>query len=1160
MNTAAVKAWEQKKSPSLQSIRSKRQRRRRRRPGAKSCCTTSDVAVETQRPRSQHISETYSHKTNSSDFPNDNGSISRSPVPVSVLSSFRPTKITVQISQRSNLDRELYIAYQSSLSTQETPPFLSNSSSGTEGFTAPPAASLATDSNGIVPDSQSLPGSSSYQPTPSTSLAVLGVDQAPLTQQSFVLHNNTDTESSTGEVAEVNDSIEEFSVAAVASQPSLIPSERYKSEPAPSTTESSSASSFGARFPSLPRSTSDPTSAYDDQRRRRAFVFHDLGHSHIIRDNLFQIPLDSQSSHETRAGKTQQRQRPSEIQVPGSSDRSSHQSHKVADSAAHSPVFLTQAPLAFASQGSRVSITSAGTSCSNPELPQQFRVRIYDPLTCDAEYQSQNAQLNPQSAGKISGTSSESIGKPTHRIDPQPIISTALSEADEHRSPHPPTAPRIFAIAEDSTDNSHPSQATTTDESILSVRDPNSQSSRQNHLSFPKESSTHLGDPIEIFTRTDSSSILASRVQLPDSLDSREPPKPPPSLEDAMSDITSNDNGLPEGTQPLRIRATLKRIREDGEAKRVAARSGKRQHSEPSTSRASPLLTQDHREGSQTTTSLGLSPMVADQAERSQVSTAGGSPAPSGDDQQRVTPVVAGASPSQTGEERRVRVPTVRQSLRSTASPSIIPAKAPYQVQEEPERLEIQPSMILKEISMPARNPHSAPHTPTTPSKLSMHKEASPMRSQTTTLKVRNLGPREFVVTLPMQPRILSQYVDTIEYYPQAINRNMTEEIIGEEVVERLNTLLCRLGNVATHIGLEGGGPSSQEEINPEEEALYAELSSEKFKFLGHLLALTKESQIHIAVVAKPGHLLDVIEMFLKGKHVSYERPDTMTNGLKAPGAQAVSLIPSEGTICFPPAQLIIAFDETFDATSKHIINSRESTASDGGLIPVIRLIVYNSVEHLDLCLARSLEPINRIRKLIFCVWHTQRSVGQLEPNEPDSAACAQEVFGFFRSGSKTSAWTLASIRPIENLPVMDSDSSLSDALSDISDICKPEGAPKYYPNPVLPLVTNPNRPDALPRGRRPFVSAPFLKQGGFAQLADSLQDLEYGDSLEVQAKKRKMLADYDAGRLNAPVSIQHNSAFPGSLTLDSPPSKALRPISMNARSPKSFGPTKRSK
>lgn len=57
VNTAAVEAWERRKSAIGQSnsSRPKRQRRRRKRPGSNRDCTTSDTAVETRRPQPQHI-------------------------------------------------------------------------------------------------------------------------------------------------------------------------------------------------------------------------------------------------------------------------------------------------------------------------------------------------------------------------------------------------------------------------------------------------------------------------------------------------------------------------------------------------------------------------------------------------------------------------------------------------------------------------------------------------------------------------------------------------------------------------------------------------------------------------------------------------------------------------------------------------------------------------------------------------------------------------------------------------------------------------------------------------------------------------------------------------------------------------------------------------
>ena len=367
MNTAAVNAWEQKLSSNPKSIsnKPKRQRRRRRRLGAIRDCTTSDTTVELQRPQLEHISETPPHKTNSSVFPNHDRGTSEVLGQTSSHSPLNPPHIIVQVSQHSSLDKDLYTTYQSSLSTQGTSSLLPiHTQPGLEGSSPPHSPA---DSNGIIPDSQSLPGSFSYRPTSSASLAVLGADHTPLNSQHRVLHDNTDLESSTGGVAEAKDSIEDSSAVVIeASQPSVIASERSRSEPAPTTTESSSASSFGAQLRSLARSTSDPTPTYHGQHQRRALVSKDLCAHSVVQDQVIEGPADFQSLHQPRAGYTQQRQRSSKVQVPGSVDRNSHQSHTVDDSPVHSPVFQTQVPLAFASQGSRVSLTPAGESSSEP--------------------------------------------------------------------------------------------------------------------------------------------------------------------------------------------------------------------------------------------------------------------------------------------------------------------------------------------------------------------------------------------------------------------------------------------------------------------------------------------------------------------------------------------------------------------------------------------------------------------------------------------------------------------------------------------------------------------------------------------------------------------------------------------------------------------------
>ena len=365
-----MNAWERKLSSNHQSnsSRPKRQRRRRRRLGINRDCTTSDTTVKLQRPQPEHISETPPYKTDSSISPDHDRGTTEVLGQTSLHSPLNPPHITVQISQHSSFDKDLYIAYQSSLSTQGTSSLPSiHTKLGLERSSPPPSTHSLADSNGIIPDSQSLPGSSSYRPTSSASLAVLGADHTPLNPQHRVLHNNTDLESSTGGVAETKDSIEDSSAIVIeASQPSVIASERSKSEPAPTTAESSSTSSFGAQSRSLARSTSDPTLTYHAQHQRRDLVSKDLCTHSVVQGQVIKGLADSRSPHRLRAGYTQQRQRPSKVQVPESVDRSSHQSYTVDDSPIHGLVFQTQVPLAFASQGSRVSLTPAGESNSEP--------------------------------------------------------------------------------------------------------------------------------------------------------------------------------------------------------------------------------------------------------------------------------------------------------------------------------------------------------------------------------------------------------------------------------------------------------------------------------------------------------------------------------------------------------------------------------------------------------------------------------------------------------------------------------------------------------------------------------------------------------------------------------------------------------------------------
>ncbi|KAL9103844.1 MAG: hypothetical protein Q9163_001164 [Psora crenata] len=456
-------------------------------------------------------------------------------------------------------------------------------------------------------------------------------------------------------------------------------------------------------------------------------------------------------------------------------------------------------------------------------------------------------------------------------------------------------------------------------------------------------------------------------------------------------------------------------------------------------------------------------------------------------------------SPPDKSPLQQAHLPDIISSSTSK-SPSVIPERLPYQIQEEPSRLEAEPLEIdiQQVVPLPVRNPQSVPHTPVTPSNLSVHKEVS-LSPREHTLDICNLKQGVYLVPLSMSPRIREQYCATIRYHAKSIHRFMEEEHCETETVEQINVLLDEVSKVTTHIDLQGSGPSSQENVSPKLEAEYAEVCSEKFVFLGSLLEQAiRDGKFSLVIVARPGALQGILRTYLEAKRVRYIRPSANQADWSSnrQGHGEVTLLATGDRLtakCTWVADVVIAFDETFREDEFTFANRRDvSHAGKRPPPPIVRLAVYASLGHIDLCLPRTLNPIERLRRLVLTLIQTQKRVGALRFGEILTSRCAEEVFKFVRNSvpiDQANPWPILPVRPIEGILFMESDSSLSDARSDISDECKPAGPIRYWPNPVPPKI----KLDEDMSAKRAF-------------------DLEWGDSMTTQAKKQKMVQDYNAG------------------------------------------------
>ena len=385
MNTAAIKAWEKKRPPTVQnnSNRSKRQRRRRRRPRSESSCTSKDIGAKAQETQTQHPP----HQTNSNHSAAKTRVSESDHIQSPSIDAANLPSVIVQISQHSSFERDLYITYQSSLLTQGNSSSLVQHPDSGLGESSPEpetSAAPAIEKDGIVPDSQSVPGSSSYVPTSSTSPDNTSIDHPPPTSESQIsssAHINIacNFELSNSSAAGIGNSIEDVNEHSSAlevaeSLLSVHTSQRSKSEPAPSSIGTSTSTSSRAQPSSSPRSASDPAKyiRIDQQQTHRDNPVSEKdqsNHDQAVDDSS--IPGSQFRGH---ADFSEEHQRLSEVQVPGSTDSLPKQG--LEDQAANSEcslVFQTQVPLAFASQGTRISITSTGKSS------QQFSIRIQDP-------------------------------------------------------------------------------------------------------------------------------------------------------------------------------------------------------------------------------------------------------------------------------------------------------------------------------------------------------------------------------------------------------------------------------------------------------------------------------------------------------------------------------------------------------------------------------------------------------------------------------------------------------------------------------------------------------------------------------------------------------------------------------------------------------------
>ena len=598
-----------------------------------------------------------------------------------------------------------------------------------------------------------------------------------------------------------------------------------------------------------------------------------------------------------------------------------------------------------------------------------------------------------------------------------------------------------FSIAEDTIADSQPTQST--DSSVLSARNTNSQPERRPPSTI--YSYEEITQSKEV-TEASSSLVLLNIPDLPVTDGSRTPPQAPTlstmsqTPQAPMSASPRDSPGLPAPGSSGRL-STKDQLQAMRASVREAAgrRSGGKEPRRP----PPPIMTNEmavqanNQHSPNITQSRSASLQRPQSVFPSQISTPEKQASPASNrisDEPSTTqaPSII-KSPEKVGtEQNSVRTSATQQSIISQDS-------APATQMES--RIDTQALEVPVEVPLPLRASQPDAYTPTHPSKLSFHQELSSVSQVENTLLPVELGKMEFPIPLALSARVRDQYLAVINVNSTAI-QSIERDDPSDAMLKVINEMLARLNRITTHIDLDDPTTENQKDTTTAEElAAWAEFNSEKFKFLKCLFDHVRNDQVHIAIIAQAGRLLNIVETFLKGVQVAYVRPDTYaaSESGTTKGRLEVSLIASgkEGSSAVPKAaDLVVALDQSFRADDIQVAKLRNHLTNVGQLAPIVHLLVEKSVEHVEKCIPSSSNPVERVRRIVSCLTQISHEVGHLQPIEYSSSAAAEEVAAIIKEGGLEHYWeSFPKMAPIERIMSIEYSDELEADAQDNTDV-----------------------------------------------------------------------------------------------------------------------------
>jgi hypothetical protein len=267
----------------------------------------------------------------------------------------------------------------------------------------------------------------------------------------------------------------------------------------------------------------------------------------------------------------------------------------------------------------------------------------------------------------------------------------------------------------------------------------------------------------------------------------------------------------------------------------------------------------------------------------------------------------------------------------------------------------------------------------------------------------------EFILPLSLTAQAGDQYRRTVLFYKKLIDDFTSLKSPPPGMIREADMFVQTMRDICMHMDLINDTIMNQGHVEPEQQAWWDRSCSSKFNFMHHLFTNLKMHDIHIAVTAKPGRLLDIVETFVKGCGHTYALAGKdAVPATDAESRLSITIVESGADTTLPRlADVVICLDLDVDISS--LANLRFESA------PIISLIVVNSVDHIDRSMSRARTGVDKLQTEIACISQLRQSAGKTDAEYQNVEDSATLVADFVLRKARDDDWVIAPLGPLDD-------------------------------------------------------------------------------------------------------------------------------------------------